>query len=184
MVLENIPLFLKQIFTNKDLNFIRILLFLILTLILSSGINNIELFKKNTKLGKITAILISLIAIIGLSDKTIALILTSYSAITIFIFLVIPILVVLYFIFTYKDNTIIGSFVKTLTYGFSTILLNHLYKLLEYYNPTFLNSNIDLFSVKDIIDIILLVFLILFFYYLFDFITKLLFKKQEKNTKL
>ncbi len=174
-MLENVGVLLKNFFTNTDLTTIRILIFLLLSLILTSGVSLTNVFKENKKLGKLTAVLISLIAVLGMSDKTISLILTSYSFLTIFLFLILPIIAILIFAFTYKGNDASSSFIKTLIFGFTAAILNYSYNILEQYN--FYSQNISFY---DIVDIILLVVLILFFYYLFDFITKI-FIKDEKN---
>ncbi len=174
-MLENVGVLLKNFFTNTDLTTIRILIFLLLSLILTSGVSLTNVFKENKKLGKLTAVLISLIAVLGMSDKTVSLILTSYSFLTIFLFLILPIIAILIFAFTYKGNDAFSSFIKTLIFGFTAAILNYSYNILEQYN--FYSQNISFY---DIVDIILLVVLILFFYYLFDFITKI-FIKDEKN---
>ncbi len=177
-----IGLFLKDFFsTQPDIAVIKILLFLIFTLILVAGIENTNNNTRQKKLWKITSVLIALISILGLKDKTIYAIITTYSYITILIFLGFPIIGILFFLFKYKNNTTIGSFIKTITFGITTLLLDRTYTLIEYYNPILINNN-NIISIGDIIDIILLTTLILFFYYLFDFVSKLFFKEEEKDS--
>ncbi len=180
-MLQNLGLLLKEIFsTQPDVAFIKVLLFFIISLILVAGIENLKGLKVKKKFWKIAVILIALMAVLGLPDKTVTTIMTSYSYATIFIFLGLPIIGILYFSFTYKNNTTIGSFIKTITFGIASILLDHTYKLLEYYNPALINTG-EIIALSDVIDIILLVTLILFFYYLYDLITKIFFKEDNKN---
>jgi len=159
-----------------DIGVMKLLIFLLVLSFLMIIVPNIRIFKENPRTGRIIAILITLIAVLGMGNNYIVGILTGYSWAIIVLFILLPI-VGLIFLLTLKGDTVSVSLLKMMATGVILFALSSFRGMIQDYNAGFLNIGQGSgMSLDSIFGVVLFAVMMMFFYYIFELFSRLIFR--------
>ena len=164
-----------------DVAMLKFLIFVLLIAFLMLLLPRLPVFKDNQRAGKVLALLIALIAVMGMGSNTVIGIITGYSWTILGLFVLLPI-IGLILLLTIKGQSAAISLLKAAVTAILLVTLDALLNVMQNYNSGFLYLGQGSgASLGDIFGIVTFVVMIVMFYYIFELFSRLIFTKKGND---